>query len=339
MRLSIRTLICLFAAIMTVMQIVNFSRKPTLQAMPSEMEEFKLSNPPPVCDTWKRHMPKQRDPAAYRIYMKSRKIWRSKIEWELTREEAMQILSGVQTAADMGDWGARALMAKFYLQGLGVLDTNRVLEPDPAKAVAILRSAASLGQPWALYDLGVAHQYGYGGAQQSNRLAWAYYLKAATLGSPEAQMALASAYGEARKFDEKENILLCAYRQRHGEAAQELAVYQVAVTEDFNQAIRYYQDGTEYGNRASAVALRFLYADGFWSFLGEEYKPAFDRLGLKADAERSRRYREIAEALEINPDLKLTRLNVVLPLPPAKLPPWNGVTDALEPDTDAPPAY
>lgn len=251
----------------------------------------------------------------------------------------MQILSGVQAAADMGDWGARALMAKFYLQGLGVLETNRVLEPDPVKAVAILRSAASLGQPWALYDLGVAHQYGYGGAHPSNKLAWAYYLKAATLGSPEAQMALASAYGDAQKLKDKENMLLCAYRQRHGEAAHELAIYQVAITEDFNQAIRFFQDGTEYGNRASALALWRLYADGFWSYLGEDYKPAFDRLGIKADAERSRRYEDIAGALEINPDLKLTRLSEVLPLPPARLPSWNDVTDALEPDTDAPPAY
>lgn len=329
----------LILGVLLILKLVGFYKELTLNNIPAGLQEFALADPPPACDKWKSHMPKYRDPNAYRIYMSARKIWRSKIEWQLTHEEATAILNGVRTAAEMGDWGARALMAKFYLQGLGVLDTNRVLNPDPVRAVAILQSAASLGQPWAIYDLGVAHQYGYGGIQQSDKQAWAYFLKAGTLGSPEAQMALASAYGEAKQFDHQKKMLLCAYQQRHGEAAQALAVYHVAITEDFNQAIRYFQAGTEFGHRDSAVALARLYADGFWSYMGEQYKPAFERLGIKADLERSRRYREIAAALEVNPDLKFTRLNEFLPLPPATLPRWKGVADALEPETDEPPRY
>ncbi|GGY34565.1 hypothetical protein GCM10007387_15640 [Pseudoduganella albidiflava] len=174
---------------------------------------------------------------------------------------------------------------------------------------------------------------------QSDILAWAHFLKAAELGSPEAQMVLASAYGEAREFVKEEKMLECAYRQRHGDAAYALATYQRAVAGDYLKAIQLFQAGTEYGHRDSATALAILYADGYWSYMGEKYRPAFEQLGIKADAERSCRYEEIAAALEINPDLKLTRLNEVLPLPPAKLPPWNGVADALEPEREGPPTY
>jgi len=45
---------------------------------------------------------------------------------------------------------------------------------------------ASTQRPWGYYDLGVAYEHGYGGAVQDDQIAWAYYLKAAELGSPEA---------------------------------------------------------------------------------------------------------------------------------------------------------
>ncbi|QBI01582.1 tetratricopeptide repeat protein [Pseudoduganella albidiflava] len=339
MKHSIIPVTCLFVALMGGTQISHFRKELAMETMPSEMVEFKVTDPSPECDSWRRHMPKYRDPRAYRIYMEARKLWRSKIGWQLSRGELTIVLNGVRNAAEMGDWGAQALMSKFYLRGLGVLDTNRVLAPAPDKAIAILRSAAALGQPWAIYDLGVAHQYGYGGVRPSETLAWAHFLRAAKLGSPEAQMVLANAYSAVRAFDKEEKMLQCAYRQRHGEAAQAFAMYHSVIAADYLQAIKYFQNGVEYGNHDSAAALRRLYADGFWSYMGEKYKPAFEKLGIKADAERSRRYEEIAAALEINPDLKLTRLNEVLPLPPTKLPPWNGVVDALEVEREGPPIY
>lgn len=62
-------------------------------------------------------------------------------------------------------------------------------------------------------------------------------------------------------------------------------------------------------------------------------------MGIEADPERANRYDIIANALEINPDLKLSRLDQLLPLPPAKLPKWNGIEDAMEPESTAPPTY
>jgi uncharacterized protein len=176
-----------------------------------------------------KHMPANRDPDTYRLYIEARKVWRSKIAWQFTREEAIRILTDVRQASEQGDWGARALMAYFYLHGLGPLDSNHVLDPDPVKAVDIARMAAEVRLPWGLYDLGVAYEHGYGGAPYDVNLAWAYYLKAAQLGSPEAQMALADAYGEASRFDAEEAMKQCAYQQGHGPAAFALGVDRRAV--------------------------------------------------------------------------------------------------------------
>lgn len=157
---------------------VQHLRKKAMHTLPYGFTYFKLSDPPPNCDTWKKHMPNSRDPSTYRLYIDARKVWRSKIEWQLTREEAIGILTDVRQAADQGDWGARALMAYFYIHGLGPLDPERAM-----------------------------------------------------------------------------------------------------------------------------------------------------------------RYNAIYDALKINPDLKFSRLDEVLPLPPAKLPDWRGIEDALEPESNGPPTY
>ncbi|WP_371874865.1 DUF6396 domain-containing protein [Pseudoduganella albidiflava] len=47
------------------------------------------------------------------------------------------------------------------------------------------------------------------------------------------------------------------------------------------------------------------------------------------DVERSRRYWLIFEALKVNPDLRFPDLDKILPLPPAKLPEWNGFEAAF----------
>ncbi|XLZ70061.1 tetratricopeptide repeat protein [Massilia sp. SR12] len=283
-------------------------------------------------------MPSQRDPVAFRLYREARKVWRSKIGWELTREETTRILEDVSNAAEMGDWGARALLAHFYLYGLGSLNSNHVLDAAPEKAIEIQRLAAMAGQPWALYDLGVAYEHGYGGVPQDVELAWAYYLRAAQIGSPEAQMALASAYLKAGQLTDEETMQRCAYEQGHGAAAYELAIGALA-RKDHHDAILKYQNGVKFGSSDCAIALLIFFGDGHWAGAKDWEREALELLGMKADVERSRRYRAISAALKINPDLKLTRLDSVLPLPPAPLPEWSGVGDAIEPESNGPPKY
>lgn len=309
-----------------------------MHAIPAGLQAFDVNGPVPTCGRWKDTMPKTRDPAAYRLYIDARKLWRSKIEWQLTRQEALSILHDVQAAANQGDWGARALMAYFYRSGLGPLASNHVLDPDPDKSVEIVRSAVVAGQAWGFYDLGVAHEHGYGGAVQDEQIAWAYYRKAAELGSPEAQMTLASAYVKIQRWDAEEAMVMCAYKQGHGPAAYDLAVTAKAFN-NFAKAVEYYQAGTRLGHQRSAAVLMLMFDTRKWNLREKQEQNALKALEILPDPMRSERYQQISDALDINPDLRLTRLDKVLPLPPAELPAWEGIQDALEPEPDSPPTY
>jgi TPR repeat protein len=309
-----------------------------MHTMPPGLYEFKVTDPPPVCGRWKDHMPRQRDSEAYHLYIKARNFWRSKAEFEFTRQELQGILADVRLAAEKGDWGARALLAHFYLRGLGHLDTNKVLDPELEKGVQIVRQAVAAGQAWGYYDLGVAHQYGYGGAAMDEAISWAYYRRAAELGSPDAQMALAETYEDVKRHDEALHLRMCAYKQEHGPAARTLGLI-AEVKGRFDEALKYYQDGVRFGNKESAAALMLFFGNENWNHLRAEHMSKLRELDLKPDAERKARYKEIKNALELNPDLKLKLLDKVLPLPPAELPAWNGVQDAIAPETDAPPTY
>ncbi|MBZ2209622.1 SEL1-like repeat protein [Massilia soli] len=309
-----------------------------MHTIPAGLQAFDVNGPIPTCGRWKDTMPKTRDTAAYRLYINARKLWRSKVAWQLTRQEFIRILHDVQSAANQGDWGARALMAHFYRSGLGPLDSNHVLDIDLDKSVEIVRSAAAAGQAWGYYDLGVAHEHGYGGAAQDEQIAWAYYLKAAVLGSPEAQMALASAYLKAERRDADTALVMCAYRQGHGPAAHKLGI-RADILKNFAAALEFYQAGTRFGSEPSAAALMFMFDTKDWSLRDKQDQVALKELEILPDPERKSRYKQIDQALDLNPDLKLTRLDQVLPLPPAQLPSWNGIQDAIEPEPEGPPTY
>lgn len=318
--------------------IRSYLQERALHALPYGFTKFNPDDSPPLCSRWKDYMPAKRDPAAYRLYMEARKLWRSKIGWQLTHAEAMRILTDVSKAAEMGDWGARSLMAHFYLYGLGVLDSNHVLDPAPEKAVALARMAAEAGQPWGLFDLGVAYENGYGGVPYDMTLAWAYYLRAAQRGSPDAQMTLATAYTNAGRRVDAEAMMQCAYQQGHGPAAQKLAI-RAKLENRYVEAFRLYQEGVKFGSRECAASLELLFSDGHGPSAPEDRKSALKLLGIRADPERERRYNAIYDALTINPDLRLMRLDRVLPLPPADLPSWSSPEDAVEPDPSGPPTY
>lgn len=309
-----------------------------MHTMPSGLRTFDVKGAIPLCGRWKDTMPKTRDPAAYKIYIGARNLWRSKIEWQLTRQEALSILRDVQEAADRGDWGARALLAYFYRSGLGPLKSNNVLDPNADKSVELVRTAVAAGQAWAFYDLGVAHEYGYGGAAQDVQIAWAYFLRAAELGSPEAQMALASAYLKVQRDDAEEAMVQCAFKQGHGGAADHFGTI-AELRKDFGTALKYYQMGAKYGNKSSAVALRIFFDSSQWSIRDKKDQESLKQLEVVPDPIRKQRYDEISDALELNPDLRLTRLDQVLPLPPAELPAWHGVQNAIAPEPDGPPSY
>jgi hypothetical protein len=132
--------------------------------------------------------------------------------------------------------------------------------------------------------------------------------------------------------------LLCAYKQEHGPAAYKLGSY-AKLRKNFGAALEYYQAGTKFGSEPFAAALMFMFDTEKWSSREKQDQVALRELGILPDPERKRRYKQIDQALDINPDLKLARLGQVLPLPLAELPAWNGIQDAIEPDPEGPPSY
>ena len=303
-----------------------------------KLEQFDVNAALPVCGVWRDHMPKVRDERAYQLYIKARREWRSKREWQHTMEENRRTLADVSTAADMGDWGARALMSYFYLNGLGMFDSNYAQRPQPAKSVEIMQLAVKEGQAWGFYDLGVAYEHGYGGLPANHDKAWRLYLKAAKLGSSEAQTALASAYQEAGRLEEADTMRRCAYAQGNGEAAYELGLKSM-IFDEYALAMKYFQDGARFGHRGCASALALIFSEGNVPGGKEKNEHDLNVLGYFKDEERGKYYWEISNAIEANPDLKFPQLDAVLPLPPGKLGKWHGIEDAIGPEPDGPPSY
>jgi TPR repeat protein len=299
--------------------------------IPAGFESFDVQGLPPSCARWRENMPKTRATGPYRRYLAARNRWRSKVEWEFTREELQVIFRDVDIAASQGDWGARALLAAFYRSGLGPLEKNHVLDPAPEKAIEIVRAGVAAGQPWAHYDLAVAYELGYGGVSHNKGIAWAFYLRAAQLGSPDAQLALADAYSDVKRWDAEVGMLTCAFRQGHGPAAYRLGVLS-EIEKKFADAIGFYHQGTAMGDDESAAVLMLFFAAKYWNARPKADRDELIAIGLQFDNERSSRYDLISEMLELNPDLRLSRLNDILPLPPQALPQWNCVEDAIEPD-------
>lgn len=82
-----RTLVLLFAGFFAVAVYIVYSKESALHALPYGFKKFSLSDPLPLCGRWKEHMPLARDPEAYKVYIEARRLWRSKIGWQLTRAE------------------------------------------------------------------------------------------------------------------------------------------------------------------------------------------------------------------------------------------------------------
>jgi TPR repeat protein len=150
-------------------------------------------------------------------------------------------------------------------------------------------------------------------------MALRYFRKAADLGSPEAQAYV----GELLAPLEKAPVIArqmrqCATDQGFGEAASALGI-DLSGDKNYPDAVRAFQKGVEAGSTQSA------------SFLGKGFKgpPPSDGLyylALTGDPERSQRYRAVVEFLRANDgrNPKVPDIDKIVPLPPAKLPPWDG---------------
>ncbi|WP_036992883.1 SEL1-like repeat protein, partial [Metapseudomonas furukawaii] len=197
-----------------------------------------------------------------------------------------------------------------------------------------LRSAEHVRLTEALIEAKVATGYtiialslqqGALGLAEDKEMAQRYYRKAADMGSATAQAYVADKLAPIDIApDIARQMRRCAAEQGHGDAATDLGV-DFKYDKHFQEALEAFQLGAAAGDEGSAGRL--------WeAFKGPSPSDTVYYLGQEKDLERAERYKTIWRILArysyASP--KVPEINEIVPLPPAKLPPWDGKLQWLE---------
>ncbi|KAI2671130.1 sel1 repeat family protein [Pseudomonas sp. TNT3] len=175
------------------------------------------------------------------------------------------------------------------------------------------------------YFVGIFLQQGSAGLKQDPEMALRYYRKAADKGSAQAQYYVGD---KLDPIDVAPEIALkmyrCAAEQNNGEAAIALGIY-LQDKGQYQEALDAFQLGIAAGDSTSAYTLGK-------TFRNPAPTDELDYLGQSEDLERAERYNKISKVLGnysyAHP--KVPEINDILPLPPAKLPAWDGKLQWLE---------
>ncbi|NAS99823.1 hypothetical protein CU664_25080 [Pseudomonas syringae pv. actinidifoliorum] len=217
-----------------------------------------------------------------------------------------------RVAAAHGHYKAATNLQTLITQGLAHSPNGQ------KEALALVEKFMTLGVPGAYYDMAHYLEAGYG-VEQSQEKANAYFRKAADLGSPDAQYYVATLLGRIKGGAVvMEQMQRCAASQGNASAARELAGY-LRVGKKYDEAVVIYHQGTKSGDFYSARRLSK-------AFEGPSSPEDLYYMQLKTDNERSNRYLAISKFLQKNEQLgpKLPDIDSIVPLPPAKLPAWDG---------------
>ena len=223
-------------------------------------------------------------------------------------------------AAANGDY-----KANIRLQYL--LQSGRVIVQNPKDEVYNLNRQLEKQLPaTAYYNLYGYLSKGYGVKTAKKEGRFAYLRKAADMGSREAQYEVAEILGDMqdkRTLELRTKLRVqfysCASEQGLGEASLNLGLIR-QIQKNYPDAVKVFHQGAKNGNAASTRRL----SDGFKKGITKDNE--IDYLALKPDAERQIRYKMIAQYLGRQDYLqpKVPDLDKIVPLPPAKLPPWDG---------------
>ena len=209
----------------------------------------------------------------------------------------------------------------------GMLKNGQAQSPNPIKeSVDLVEDLIQRGVPGGYHDMGNYLMQGYGVVGDFD-LGKRYYRKAADLGSPDAQYLIGDKLIDTRRHPPEVvliglQMLRCAAEQGHTEAAVGLGVY--IYEEKPKEAMDAYQLGVKAGSSQCAS----------WMELGFKLvgPKEIGYLGVTPDPERARRYEIITKFLSDYDylDPKVPEIDEIVPLPPVKLPPWDGKFKWLE---------
>ena len=175
------------------------------------------------------------------------------------------------------------------------------------------------------YFVGIFLQQGSAGLWQDPEMSLRYFRKAADQGNAQAQYLVGDKLAPSDVApDIARQMRRCAAEQGNGEAAVALGI-NLKNKGQYQQALEAYQMGVAAGDSTSAS---FLYK----GFSGPSLDNSLHYLGQQEDLERVERYEKIWQILAnysyANPTVP--EINDILPLPPAKLPEWDGKLQWLE---------
>jgi hypothetical protein len=210
-----------------------------------------------------------------------------------------------------------------------MLDKDQAHSADPVnEAIDLVQDLIKRGIPAGYYDMGWYVDHGYG-VDADQELAFKYYRKAADLGNPEGQYLVGDLLNNLAKHGPDIAAIglamqRCAADQGHAKAAN---IYAINVRQQGNrpEAMKYLQLAAVAGSAEAAHRLSK-------AFDARSNKDPLYNLGQAIDQEHQERYGRVWNFLEdysyLNP--KVPELDTIAPLPPAKLPPWDGKFKWLE---------
>ena len=254
----------------------------------------------------------------YALYHDLHNMW--------TGEKGDEVWNGLaryyRIAAANGDYKANVRLQ--YL-----LNTGRISTDMPQTEVHNLNEELAKQLPaTAYYNLYGYLDVGYGVRTEEGGK-YAYLRKAADLGSREAQYTVAEMLADIEDSEETqeafkfrlnlvEQLWACASEQGLGEASGNLGSF-LRLDKRYDEALKVSHQGVKNGDSISALVLSH-------AFESEVQADNLNFLDVSPDNERVKRYHMISSYLSRYDYLqpKVPDLDEIVPLPPAKLPKWDG---------------
>ena len=254
----------------------------------------------------------------YALYHDLHNMW--------TGEKGDDVWNGLaryyRIAAANGDYKANVRLQ--YL-----LNTGRISTDMPQTEVHNLNEELAKQLPaTAYYNLYGYLDEGYGVRTEEGGK-YAYLRKAADLGSREAQYTVAEMLADIEDSEETqeafkfrlnlvEQLWACASEQGLGEASGNLGSF-LRLDKRYDEALKVSHQGVKNGDSISALVLSH-------AFESEVQADNLNFLDVSPDNERVKRYHMISSYLSRYDYLqpKVPDLDDIVPLPPAKLPKWDG---------------
>ena len=175
------------------------------------------------------------------------------------------------------------------------------------------------------FFIGVFLKNGSAGLKQDAAMSLRYIRKAADEGSAQAQYDVGDILAPIDIApDVARQMRRCAAEQGHGKAAVALGV-DLKIEGRYQEALEVFQMGVVAGRESAASRLDK-------AFRGPPSSDRLYYLNQQQDLERADRYKTIWRVLArySYADPKVPEINEILPLPPAKLPAWDGKLQWLE---------